>query len=103
MLLEVRGALTAEQIEERTKHSAAAGTPLAEALRASAKVDALDDGSFRYKVRRGGAEKRATSVPAGPGAAASCGGALAPAVHNVIGLTRDGIGARARMTLSRLP
>ncbi len=72
MLLEVRGALTAEQIEERTKHSAVAGTPLAEALRTSAKVDALDDGSFRYKVRRGGAPRPATSLPAGPGAAVSC-------------------------------
>lgn len=53
MLLEVRGALTAEQIEARTKHSAALGTPLAEALRASAKVEALEDGSYRYKVLTG--------------------------------------------------
>ena len=53
MLLEVRGALTAEQIEARTKHNAAAGTPLAEALRASAKVEALEDGSYRYKVLTG--------------------------------------------------
>ena len=50
LLLEVRSALSAGEIEERTKHSAAAGTPLAEALRASAKVDALPDGRFRYKV-----------------------------------------------------
>lgn len=50
LLLEVRSALSAGEIEERTKHSAAAHTPLAEALRASAKVDALPDGRFRYKV-----------------------------------------------------
>ena len=51
LLLEVRSALSAGEIEERTKHSAAAGTPLADALGASAKVDALPDGRFRYKAR----------------------------------------------------
>lgn len=50
LLLEVRSALSAGEIEERTKHSAAEGSPLADALRASAKVDALPDGRFRYKV-----------------------------------------------------
>ncbi|KAK9831440.1 hypothetical protein WJX81_004856 [Elliptochloris bilobata] len=50
LLLEVRVPLGVEEIEERSKHSAADGTPLAEALRASAKVDALEDGRFRYKA-----------------------------------------------------
>ena len=50
LLLAVRSALSADEIEERTKHSAVEGTALAEALRASAKVDALADGRFRYKV-----------------------------------------------------
>lgn len=50
LLLELRTALSAEEIEERTKHSAAEGTPLADALRRSAKVDALGDGTYRYKV-----------------------------------------------------